>query len=206
MIEIKFKGLDVTDFLDDVRGQALKVATVKATNRALDAAHREGGRIMERERNMERKKSDSKLSYPTYTKRKRVKFSNVRDEWACLKTSPKPISLLDYVEGAKTPESQKGKPVHRRRRLRIKISQASIEKSKDFIAKVQGNAHVFRLAPGKILEKVRAKEAAPGVHQVLSKQENQDRMTVKAVQSFERNFEKIFEREYQKLVDKHSDE
>jgi len=204
MIEIKYKDLDISDFLDDVRGEALKEATVKATNRALSAAYREGGRIMEKERQME-KKGSSSLSYFDRAKQKKVRSSHYAADWACLKTSDDPLSLQNYVEGSKEPENQKGIPVRRRRKLRIKVKQASIEKSKAFIARVKGNNHVFRLAPGQLIEEARAKQATTGVHKILSREENQERMAEKGIAAFERNFDKIFEREYQKVVDKHSD-
>ena len=204
MIHIDYKDLDISDFLDDVRGKALKEATVKATNRALSAANREAARIMAQERKLE-KHGESSLSYSSRTKLKRVRKSNFTHDWATLKTSDDPLSLQHYVEGSKAPENQKGKPIRKRRKLRVKVKQASIEKSKAFIARVHGNNHVFRLAPGQLIEESRAKQATTGVHKVLSRDENQDRMGDKGIAAFERNFDKIFDREYKKAVDKHSD-
>ena len=201
MIEIKYKDLDISDFLDDVRGEALKEATVKATNRALSAAYREGGRIMEKERQME-KKGSSSLSYFDRAKQKKVRSSHYAADWACLKTSDDPLSLQHYVEGPKEPEKQKGIPVRSRKKLKVRMKRVTL-KPKAFILKTGDYKHVFRHDPKK--NNAEMKQAVSGVHKVLSKEENQERMAEKGIAAFERNFDKIFEREYQKVVDKHSD-
>ena len=201
MISIEFKNLDITDFLDDVRGQTLKEATVKATNRAVSAAYREGSRIMEKERRLE-KKGESGFSYPPLTEQSKIRSSNVFEEWACLKTSDKPLSLQNYVEMFKEPEDQKGKPVRKRRKIDVRLRKVTL-KPKSFILRVGENNHVFRHDPKQ--NNVEKKQAVSGVHKVLSKEENQKKMGDKGIAAFERNFDKIFDREYKKIVDKYSD-
>lgn len=208
VIEIEYKNLDVSDFLDDIKGSALKNACRLATNRALDAAYRAGAGIMEIERNMERKGS-SKLSYSVNSDKKRIKKSRFSEDVATLLTSSNPISLFNLMDPPQVVEQQKGKPVHRRRKLAFRIKKGNVIQSrKKFVSttktrKGELRYHVFRRGPNKRGKSVMIRGAVPGVHKTLIQDKNQEAMKIRAYKSFNRNFDKVFDREWLKALAKH---
>lgn len=88
-----------------------------------------------------------------------------------LEIMKKPLNLIDVVVGQKTPRSQAGIPVKRRRPLKVRIVPGKTEKVQGgFIArgKKSGQFHVFRRkGPGK---STLVKQAAPSLHVLFEKE------------------------------------
>ena len=208
MIRIEFDA-DMKDFVKDLE-KSVKKATKAASNKGIDAAYREGAKIMERERSMSRK-GDSDLSFPTYAYRNKIKMKDVDKKGASIYSKYSALNMLKFVDFPREPEKQKGKPVRKRRKIVVRVKKGSpwINK-KRFIAntkKKDGGAthNVYARGENKQGEDVMIRQTVSGVHSTLSQDEHQEAMEQKARKAFDKTFEKTMNKEYDKLIRKHSD-
>ncbi|MCB9228629.1 MAG: hypothetical protein H6618_03375 [Deltaproteobacteria bacterium] len=206
MIRVSFSFEDVRQFLKETE-KDIRKATRTSMNEAISAAHREGARIMERERHMKLKGNKGR----SYKKLSKKKHYNLRTGFASILGSEKSVSLIHLTEGRRRPEKQKGKALRDRRRLRISIRQGrTLTDQKSFIAKANAKSGeksylVFRRLDNKDGKNIMVKQAAPGVHKTLIKEEYQSDMMEKAEYSLFKSFIETFGREYEKSLKRYSD-
>ncbi|MCB9229835.1 MAG: hypothetical protein H6618_09505 [Deltaproteobacteria bacterium] len=210
MIQVNFDVKDVKLFIKDLE-KGMKKATQHAMNEALTAAHKEGGKIMKKERRMKLSGTD-RNSYASLTEKVKYRTRTPEFGTAGIRSSTKSRSFIHLVTSDKTPENQRGKTLKQRRKIRVRVSQGGpvISDEKFFIAKTKSksgkdNFHVFKRMNNEEGKEVMKKQAAPGVHETLSQDNHQKKMRTEAEIAFNNRHEKMFEKYYEKAVIKHSD-
>lgn len=132
------KKLDV--FLTRFNDKALTTAFKKASNTALRKLSTQANKQLRTRRKL--KKSEIKSDYFTEKKAFGTRLTQMR---ASLEIASKPISLIRFLKGNKSPRPQSGIPVKKRKLLKIEIVPGKTVRTKAFIAKGRNNNnHLFR--------------------------------------------------------------
>lgn len=101
------------------------------------------------------------------------------------------LSAIRFVESQIKPIVQKGIPV-KRRHQEISFHRSVRKTGKTFIqrGRSKGRMHVFRRAKNKMGKMVMARVTVDSIHRVLDREQNQAKLTERAMEEFNRKFAK----------------
>jgi hypothetical protein len=147
----------LTEFLTDIKTKALPAATRKALNKTLDLARTQ----MNKDFRQERKIKIGELK-KKFQRVKKARGNAITRMVAEVIPSMRRPSLIRFVVGQKTPRSQKGISVRRRRALRTQVRPGrKIKRKHLFIARGKGGAY-------QVFQRMRSKRFPIGKRSVPS--------------------------------------
>lgn len=182
-IGIDLNRVDV--FLDNLKTKALVQATRGAMNRSLSMLVTRAGRIARDNRKLKLKEIKN-----DFFKIKRAKGNSLGELDASLEISGRPMSLIRFVVGDKSPRPQAGIPVAKRKRVKVEVKPGTRAiRAHAFIAQGKGgNFQVFtRKGQGRF-----NKQSVPSLASVFAKDEIHVPLEKFAQEQFLSEFDRLF--------------
>ena len=114
------------------------------------------------------------------------KSKTLGETYAAIFISNKPISLIHFVRGSKTPANQKGVPVNKRKKVRIAIRRGkSFVMRRGFILNAKGSIQLYRPGHGKGGNRIAHKQAIPSFFRLAMKPEIKSKVELYGRQRFQ---------------------
>lgn len=193
----------ITGFLDDFKKKALVNATRMSMNRTVASL-----RTFANKKAREFRKVKAGDLNRKYFSLKRASGGDLGRMEASLTISGRPMSLIDFVVGSKTPRDQAGIPVAARKRIKVEVKPGrKVTLQSAYIGRAKGGAyHVFRRlgssAKGARSYTPSYKQSVPSLAVLFAKQEVRDEMESFARAKLGAEFEQAFTFEVQKIIER----
>lgn len=105
----------------------------------------------------------------------------VGEVYSVLRTNDKPVSMIHFVRGQKTPAIQKGIKVKKRKKLKVAITRGNVRPlAGAFILKAKGSVQVYRRVGGTL-----HKQSVPSLWRLLEKPELKSKLELFGRERFE---------------------
>lgn len=189
-LKISVDSYKIKKVLEGWSEKALKKSAVRSANRAATSVRMEATRRMKARYNLPSSgsyKGEGGLKPPgikpniIIQRAKGNSKKSLGEIFATIRVSNKPISLIHFVRGEKSPLQQKGIPVKRRPLLKVQITRGNTRKMrKVFIAKANSSVQVYRKERGTM-----HKQSVPSLWRLLEKPEMKNQLEIFGRQVFE---------------------
>ena len=168
--------------------KAITTLARNSMNKGLDSISRRAGQIAQKERFL--KISEIRAKYFELTRAK--KGGRLNKIYAEFFVRNKSIPMLKFVKGPKTPRSQEGIPVRKRKALRFEVTKGKRFKGKGaiFLATVRGKTDVYRRGVGRRKREVLYRQTLSGYARYFRKPEVANELSILGRMTYLREVEK----------------
>ena len=179
-IVVKAPTSKITRILQGWSEIALKKATTRSVNRAAVSIRKEATKLLKEKYNLPTSggsKGGEGFKPPGIKPNiviQNAKYSRKRELGeihSIIRVSSKPISLIHFVKGDKTPMDQRGIPVSKRTLLKVQITRGNTRKMKKvFIARANNSVQVYRK------QMTMRKQSIPSLWRLIERPEIKERL------------------------------